>query len=133
MYTLVELILLSAAVDGHIDEAEKSSILKSFAQHRDVPSISEGQISAIKQQLLERLQQGFTHEGVIQNAAHALTEDKRILSYAIAVEVVLSNNELTKSEREYLKLHRETLKLDKKQVESIHFSAKVRYGFGEFN
>ena len=133
MQPLIEMMLLAAAVDGQIDEPERFMILRNLAQHNEIPPISEGQISVIKQQLLDRLQQGHTSKSIIQSASQSLNEDRKILSYAMAVEVILSNNVLTESEVEHLKLHREILELDQKQVASIHFAARLRYGFGEFD
>ena len=132
MQPLIEMMLLAAAVDGRIDESERFMILRNLAQHCKIRPVSESQISAIKQQLLERLHQGHTSKSIIQAASHSLNEDRKILSYAMAVEVILSNNELTESEVEHLKLHREIFELDQKQVSSIHFSARLRYGFGDF-
>ena len=132
MQPLIELILLAAAVDGNIDDDECVTILKSLAQNSMIMPISEAQISSVKLHLLERLQSGHSPEGVIKIASLSLNKKSKILSYAIAVEVVLSNGELTKSEIQYLKLHRSILELDPDEVESIHFSAHLRYGFGEF-
>ena len=132
MVPLIELALLAAAVDGNIDNAERFSILKSIAQHVGIPPVSEEQISTIQQQLLERIRNGHTQEIIIETASRSLEPIFKMLAYAIAVEITLSNSELTASELEYLKLLHDILELDNDEVKSINFSAKLRYGFGEF-
>jgi len=131
MQPLIELALLAAAADGNIDDAERFTILKSIAQHVGIPPISELQISSVKKQLLDQLRNGYDQEGIIRNASQSLDQNSQILSYAIAVEIILSNSELTANEVGYLKLLRDILELDNDKVVSIHFSAKLRYGFGE--
>ena len=133
MQPLIELMLLAAAVDGNIDDAERITILQSLARRRDTGQITEQQIYQIKQELLRRLQQGHTREGIIHSAAQSLDHDRKLLSYAIAVEVVLCNNELIQSEVEYLRLLGSALELHPEEIASIHFSARIRHGFGDFS
>lgn len=133
MQPLIELLLLAAAVDGNIDDAERIAILQSIARHNGTGPITEAQITSIQQQLLTSIKQGHSRESIMQMAAQSLDEERKLLSYAVAVEVVLSNNELIDAEIEYLKLLNRVLDLKPDAVASIHFSAKIRYGFGDFN
>ena len=96
-----------------------------------IPPVSEVQISTVQQQLLERIRNGNTQEIIIETASRSLEPMFKMLAYAIAVEITLSNSKLTGSELEYIKLLRDILELDNDGVKSINFSAKLRYGFGE--
>lgn len=133
MQPLIELLLLAAAVDGNIDGAERITILQSIVRHHGTIPITEAQITLIQRQLLTSIQQGHSRKSIMQMAAQSLDEEQKLLAYAVAVEVVLSNNELIDAEIEYLKLLNTVLDLHPEPVKSIHFSAKVRYGFGDFN
>ncbi len=133
MLKLIELIIISAAVDGKIDVREQEAIVRILTQNNQTPPLSNGQLASIQDQLVQRFKDGETRESVLTQAAQSLDDNGRHLAYAIAVEVVMSDGQLTTGEADYLCEQRTILALNPEKVEKIHFSAKLRYGFGNFN
>lgn len=130
MLNLIELLIITAAVDGKIDEREQETILRILTQNNQTPPLSNKQLASIQEQLTRRFQDGETRESVITQSALSLDENARHLAYAMAVEVAMADNQLLAGEAEFLHEQRSLLKLDPVKVEKIHFSAKLRYGFG---
>lgn len=133
MLKLIELMIISAAVDGKIDVREQEAIVRILTQNNQTPPLSNGQLASIQDQLVQRFKDGETRESVLTQAAQSLDDNGRHLAYAIAVEVVMSDGQLTTGEADYLCEQRTILALNPDKVEKIHFSAKLRYGFGNFN
>jgi uncharacterized tellurite resistance protein B-like protein len=133
MLKLIELMIISAAVDGKIDVREQEAIVRILTQNNQTPPLSNGQLASIQDQLVQRFKDGETRESVLTQAAQSLDDNGRHLAYAIAVEVVMSDGQLTTGEADYLCEQRTILALNPEKVEKIHFSAKLRYGFGNFN
>jgi len=130
MLKLIELIIIAAAVDGKIDKREQETILRILQQNSTVPPLSNAQLASVQEQLTLRFQNGETRESVIMQAASALDSYARHLAYAITVEVVMSDDQITSGENDFLREQRKFLELDPLKIEKIHFSAELRYGFG---
>ena len=133
MLKLIELIIIAAAVDGKIDKREQETILRILTQNHATPPLTNAQLASVQEQLTSRFKGGETRENVIMQAASALDDNARHLAYAIAVEVVMSDDQLTSGETDFLREQRELLGLDSVKVEKIHFSAELRYGFGNLS
>jgi len=133
MLKLIELIIIAAAVDGKIDKSEQETILRILAQNSTTPPLSNAQLASVQDQLAHRFKKGETREGVIMQAASSLDSNARHLAYAITVEVVMSDGQLTPGEIDFLGEQCKLLNLDPANVEKIHFSAELRYGFGNLS
>ena len=123
MLKLIELIIIAAAVDGKIDESEQEAIFRILTK----------QLAGIQNQLTLRFKEGETRQHIIEQAARSLDENSRHLTYAISLEVVMADGSLTVGELDYLREQRSLFNLDTEKVEKIHFSAKLRHGFGTFD
>jgi len=130
MLKLIELIIIAAAVDGKIAESEQDTILRILTQNQKTPPLSTAQLANIQSQLIARFKNGETRESVIRQAASSLDATGKLLAYAMAVEVVMSDNVLAVGETDFLREQRKILELDPENVDKIHFSATLRYGFG---
>lgn len=133
MLKLIELIIIAAAVDGKIDESEQEAILRILTKHTQTPLVSKKQLAGIQNQLTLRFKEGETRQHIIEQAARSLDENSRHLTYAISLEVVMADGRLTVGEVDYLREQRSLFNLDTEKVEKIHFSAKLRHGFGTFD
>lgn len=126
-------MIIAAAVDGKIDIREQEAIVRILTQNNETAQLSNDQLAGIQDHLARRFKDGETKESIITQAAQSLDDNGRHLAYAIAVEVVMADGHLTTSEADYLYEQRTLLELDPEKVEKINFSAKLRYGFGNFN
>lgn len=133
MLKLVELIIIAAAVDGKIDKREQETILRILSQNLTTPPLTNSQLASVQDQLTRRFKNGETRESVIMQAASSLDSNARHLAYALTVEVVMSDDQIAPGEIDFLREQRKILDLDPVKVEKIHFSAELRYGFGNLN
>ncbi len=130
MLKLVELIIIAAAVDGKIDKREQETILRILTQNLTTPPLTNAQLASVQDQLTHRFKNGETRESVIKQAASSLDSNARHLAYAITVEVIMSDGQITPGEIDFLVEQRKFLDLDSVKVDKIHFSAELRYGLG---
>lgn len=128
MLKLIELMIITAAVDGKIDETEQDAIVRLIEQNQQLAPVTVSQLAKIQERLIQRFQNGETRQDLLKDAAGTMAEETKLIAYAAAVEIALANKELTLSEDEYLREQRVILDLHPTKVEKIHFSAKLRYG-----
>lgn len=128
MLKLIELMIITAAVDGKIDETEQDAIIRLIEQNQQLAPVTVSQLAKIQERLIQRFQNGETRQDLLKDAAGTMAEETKLIAYAAAVEIALANKELTLSEDEYLREQRVILDLHPTKVEKIHFSAKLRYG-----
>jgi len=128
MQQIIEIILLSAAVDGAIDAMERETVISRLSRTKRLFPVSEEQLLQIQRDLRSKIESGHTSLDIVKSAAQTIPQEYKIFCYAVAVDVVLSNLVFEKSEKDYLNLLRELMELDAREVKYIHFSAKVRYG-----
>lgn len=128
MLKLIELMIITAAVDGKIDVTEQDTIIRLIEQNQQLAPVTVSQLAEIQERLTQRFRKGETRQDLLKDAARTMGEETKLIAYAAAVEIALANKELTLSEDEYLREQRVILDLDPTKVEKIHFSAKLRYG-----
>lgn len=127
---MLKIILLAASSDSKLDNYEKVFLEKILTGNPEFYNLSINEIGQIQQSLISDLQR-LEVEEIVESEARFLSSESKLKTYALCLEMCLYNFELDDLELIFLRMLRRILNLNPADIDSIHFSATVRYGLTE--
>lgn len=110
-------LFCAATCDGAVNAIEHETLLAIVHRSRALKALNADQLGALNERVLERLRGG--RETALEQAASALPAPARLPTFAHALDIVLSDGELSKEEASFLNALAAHLGLERTEIEQV--------------
>lgn len=121
---LVAILFLAASADGDLDKVEQAEILALQRRSKSFQALKPLELAALNRRIVDSVRYGGL---TLAQACAALAADARLPAFALALDLMLSDGELTRKESDFVDMLTLHLNLESGAVTQIAEVMAIRH------
>ena len=122
-----ELLLLATVADGKIDIEEKKAIFYYLDACSQLSDFDRSTFASAQKSLAVKTHSGMSWRQIVRGFLPELSQQDRNTSYALILELLLSDKKLHHKEVSFLDEIAKELGVDENVIQGVNLSARLRY------